>query len=820
MNTPTSLRFIGIAVAVYLMHPAAYAVTRHEYDALIQEARAGNYEPALQMLRQHALEHPRDLRAAYDHVLIASWAGRPQEVTLAYQAIEPAPNRPPADVLEAVARASRDTQRWDAALDYYRQGQRLFPREPRFAVGEVMTLADAGRSAEATARGNALVEEEPDNADARLALAYALKSTPSPYPVLQEADQARALAPKKGYVTREYLASLESSGLARAALETARQHPDLVDAAKMRKLEADYLAELARLATAPVRLEQERYAIADRALAEYDRLIPEWQAMGPSAQADVRRLQIDRLQALSARDRQREVVASYEALVAQGVQIPRYVLGYVAAAYLDIKQPEKARDLYQQALQDEGAQHINASERLTLETGLYYSLIENEQFDLAGQVMDDARAAQPTWRYIKGVPQKVPNDLHMYSEQTGALDLFYGDDTQAAQEQFEHMVDNAPRNVGLRAALSNIYRSRGWPRQAEKQLKVAEALEPRSPEVEAVQGLTALDLQEWEQAEILERDLIARYPDRPSTKNLQREMNLHRKAELRVEANRGIASDSPVTGSGDTSIETVLYSAPISQNWRAFGGVGYSTADFEEGSGNYRWMRTGVEWRGRDLTAELEVSGHSYGSGTKPGARVMAAYDLSDQWRVGGSAAFRSQETPLRALRNGVYSNSAELYARWRQSDHREWRFSFSPARFSDGNTRLMAVITGTERIYTAPTFKADLQLGIAASRNSNEEAAYFNPKSDLEVLPSIKFTHTLFRHYNTTLEHSLLLGAGAYSQQNFGTGAIAAVGYGMAYRNEDDGFNIGGTITGVSRPYDGVRERELRVMLQMTFRF
>src|SRR3546814_12737499 len=101
------------------------------------------------------------------------------------------------------------------------------------------------------------------------------------------------------------------------------------------------------------------------------------------------------------------------------------------------------------------------------------------------------------------------------------------------------MVSNAPRNVGLRSALANVYRNRGWPRKAEKQLKVAEALEPRAPELEAGQGMTALNLQEWEQAEILVHDLTARYPERLSTKNLQREWELPKQAELRIQAGGG-----------------------------------------------------------------------------------------------------------------------------------------------------------------------------------------------------------------------------------------------------------------------------------------
>src|SRR3546814_8237614 len=104
-------------------------------------------------------------------------------------------------------------------------------------------------------------------------------------------------------------------------------------------------------------------------------------------------------------------------------------------------------------------------------------------------------------------------------------------------------------------------------------------------------------------------------------------------------------------------METVLYSAPIKHNWRVFGGGGYATGDFEEGRGEHRWLRTGIEWRGRDLTAELELSRHNYGFGTKPGARVSAAYDLNDQWQISASMVLRSADTPVRALGNGIYAN-------------------------------------------------------------------------------------------------------------------------------------------------------------------
>src|SRR5690606_24660007 len=104
----------------------------------------------------------------------------------------------------------------------------------------------------------------------------------------------------------------------------------------------------------------------------------------------------DRLQALAARDRYMDVVSAYEALRAEGVQVPRYALRHVAASYLALQHPAKASELYTQVLTAEDSRHDNPAERLSNQVGLYYALIEDEEFGAAGDVMDDARAGQPT----------------------------------------------------------------------------------------------------------------------------------------------------------------------------------------------------------------------------------------------------------------------------------------------------------------------------------------------------------------------------------------------------------------------------------------
>lgn len=806
-----------LAACAVLAPALALAAPAEDYDGLIARARAGDYEPALEMLRrQGAAAGPR---AIYDHIVIAGWAGRPAEAAAAFETL-PAGANPPADVQLAAARAYRDLRRWPEALAAYRAGLRRHPRHTAFQAGEIMTLADAGQTQAALQAGERWVARQPRDVDARLALGYVHVRQGRPFEALYQTDRALALAPDTPYVQREYIQALSRARMSGAALARASEHPGLFDAAQMRRFEADAVAQQVRLASMPARNEAERYVVADRALARYDELIPAWQALGEAARDDVLRARIDRLHALHARARMADLVREYEALRAEGAQVPRYALNDVASAYLYLRQPEKARDIYRQVAADDAARNDDPEDRLNTETGLYYSLAEAEQFDQASQSLAANRQDYPDWVYLKGQPSRLPNDLRLERMQTEAAASLQADDTPAAQRSLEHMVREAPNNSGLQAQLAGVYRARSQPRASERTLKMAETLSPRSLSVENGQGFTALDLQEWRQAEALSQDTLARAPEDLVSRRLARQWQVHNMAELRIAGYRGLASDSPVSGSGDFGIDAVVYSKPLDYNWRAFGGGGYAAGDFEEGRGTYRWVRAGVEWRGRDLTVEGEVSTHDYGDGVKPGLRLSAAYDLDDRWQVGGSAELISRETPLRALASGISSNSLSAFVRWRADERREWTLALSPSHFSDGNNRWSLGLIGRERVYTAPHLKADLEFDISTQHNSGgSDVPYFNPRSDLTLVPGLRLTHTLYRRYETAWEQIGTVGAGAYTQQGYGTGGVFALGYGQRYR-ANDVLDMGAMITGISRPYDGDRERELRIVFDLAYRF
>lgn len=174
---------------------------------------------------------------------------------------------------------------------------------------------------------------------------------------------------------------------------------------------------------------------------------------------------------------------------------------------------------------------------------------------------------------------------------------------------------------------------------------------PRDVGLEVAQGHTAQDLQEWRQLDALTDDVVQRYPDNRQVQRLARQRQVHDMAELRVETyggksyGGGNSGAGAVSGSKDFGIETVLYSPPIDEDWRLFGGLGYATGDFQEGTGHHRWQRIGVERRTRDMTLEAEVSNHSYGFDDKQGARLSLAHDIDDHWQYGGSLEYLSANT-------------------------------------------------------------------------------------------------------------------------------------------------------------------------------
>ena len=810
---------IGAALCSQLLMPA-FAVADPAYDALIIQARNGNFTPALTQLRQLPAERQTPGQVS-DHLVIAGWAGQDAEVLKVYEAQGKNRTLTP-QALATVARTYRNQKQWAQAEAVYRQALVREPNNVDLQLGLALTQADGGKTTEAVQRARALVAANPNDPNRRMALGYALTRAGFNYDALFEFDQAFIRAGDKPEVAREYIVALQKARLPEPALRLAAKRPGLIDPVTQRRLEGDLAAERVRMAEFATRSEKERYVIADRALQDYDKLLARW-TPDPTAKDDVVVWRIDRLGALKARARTAEVIREYETLQAEGVKLPTYAVRWAAASYLDQRLPEKAAPLYRQAIT---APDADVGDRVEDSTALFYALLENDQVDEARTVAKNLADSQKPRVELKGLPIGNPNDEWMDAQQLAAQAGTYGADLPSSEKSLEELVGKAPGSIGLRLAQAEMYRARDWPRRAERVLKETEAQSPRDIGLEMSQGFTALDLQEWRQLDILTDDVVARNPDNRQVQRLQRLRDVHDMAELRVEAYTGKSfgggnngDAGAVSGSRDWGIESRLYTPPIDEDWRLFAGAGYATADFEEGTGHHRWQVVGVERRTRDMTIEAEVSNHSYDDGSKQNATVSIAHDINDNWQYGGSLGYLLSTTPLRALNEGITANGGSGFIRWRANESREWKLTLSPSHFSDGNDRFEALLSGREGLYSSPKVQVDLGLEVGASRNSKEDTIYFNPKSDFTVLPVININHVLYHRYETQWSQQFQVGAGTYSQQDYSTGGIGLVGYGQRYR-WNDVLEAGATLSLISRPYDGDRERDLRLLVDLTYRF
>lgn len=778
-----------------------------DYDSLVRRARAGDTTPALEFLRQERFAPGQPHRRIADWIDIAGWANLDAEVVEVYGRYGAAGTLP-ISTLGSVARAYRNLRQWDEALAVYARALAQKPDDTALRIGEIHVLADAGRDADAQAKALALVADAPMVAQRRLALAYVHTAARRFHAALAEVSRARSLAPEDAGVLAAYADALQSAGLPTYAQQLVDTTPSLMGAPQQRRLRGDIGAELVRLSFSPSRGESERFMLADRALAYYEQVLPAMRAL-PDAERDVQRMRIDRIGALTVRARMDEAVAEYEALVREGVPVPDYAVQWVAGAYLYLRQAETARKLYADLLERRKSDPVASASDAS---GLFYSLVEVEAMEQAVALADNTALTL----------SKLPSGRGAWSGAAvqAALAHSFSDDTPEAQLRFARMVNMAPGNLGARIALAGVYRGRAWPRRAEEELKLVEAIEPRAMSLELQQGFTALELQEWAQADALADDVLQRYPENRQVQRLDWLRRVYRMPELRVSGYRGLSSSpNPFNGKGDYGIDTVVYSAPLRDNWRIFAGHGFGSGDFPEGRGLHRTVRTGAEWRARDNTVEGEVSSHSFGHGQRTGLRLEGRHDVNDQWQLSGSAERLSRDTPLRALRSDITANSATVGLRWRGNERREWNVSLGALDYSDGNRRTAFGVVGRERIYTRYGLYADVVLEFSRSRNSQPGGPYFAPEADWFALPTLDVAHVLYRHYQTEWRQRFQLGLGAYAQRGYGTGRVATFGYGQRLRMNDT-FELGVAFSVTRRPYDGVDERILRTAFDLLYRF
>ena len=789
----------AVAISLGLVWPhGASAQTREE---AVRAAREGRTDEAIAALNKLIAADEDQPAASFDLAVVLTWVDRPGDATAAFEKAGGAP--PPEYVLAPVIRAYRDQQRFADAERWARDGVARFPENATLAVLLGLVLADQGHATEAIERLEPWAARRPDDAEIWLALGYASLQARERFQALLAYAKARRARPDDAEASRSMARILEELGGPFGAAELMSEVP-----LSTRAREA---ADLARWAATVAEPGKSRPADAtDELLARFDALIRE---------ADERHdrdsslhLRRDRVFVLHTGRRWAEVVAAVEALREDGDLPPPYVLVLEAEALLALRRPAEARRAFEELLR---ADPLDRGAKI----GLFFALIEEEEFDAAFRVVDELAASQEPWIQPSPEMPSAPNDAWLDTQLLAARARSWAGMQAESWSRIEPLATGAPGDVDLHLASAEVAAARGWPHLSDDEVEIAASLDPDTKEVQLALAESAMRRRRWDEAHERVAELARQHPADAGVERAQRELELHDDFELfgeiRWRFERGGGDNSP--GPGFDAVNR-LYGPPIDDVLRVVTGWEYHEADVTEGEARRRRLGAGLQLALTDVTIEGLVW-HNDGSLTKTGGQLSVGWEPTDHWSFAAGAEVFAADTPLRAVKNGITANSAGASVRYAWDESRWLSLGATGYDFSDGNDRASALLAFDQQIIDRPHFVVSLRPELYASENSDSNVPYFSPQRDLSATLTVEATQILWRRYERSFSHRLALTGGAYWQEGFGGDGIGSILYEQTWQGQSWASLSWGAQLG-SAMYDGDRTNSVEVWLKGTLYF
>ena len=553
----------------------------------------------------------------------------------------------------------------------------------------------------------------------------------------------------------------------------------------------DRAAELIRSAESADTI-AERNRLVDDALIILDALIA-----SDASDAVIARSRFDRVLALRARESMEAVVNEWEALIADDFEPPTWVTIAAADAYLYLRRPERALELYQRALADD-------PDHRPTRQAMYWAYLESEDFRRAIELTDSlVKETEPGSRE------------HQQARIAAAMVRAYANRLAEAQERLEAVVTEHPENSEAVRNLATIYRWRGWPHRAMERLEPLLAQAPEHSGNRLLHAGLLDDLGRFREAgDALER----LYADHPENRHVQRDWDYWQERgrwAISLGGEYGESDGVQEFGTRDRSWDLRLDAPWIGHYLQPYARIDYADAHFPEGESDYDRYGVGINYRRN--RHHVYVEGHTNRSGPSQ-AGVTAGYDwqAGDHWSFATRYESFSTDVPLRGRLQGLDGWKAEAAARWQAHESLGIRAGVSRLAISDGNVRAAALTSLRHRIHASAHHVTDGTLDVYYARASQSGGPYYNPESDASLVYLVQHDWLTWRRYERSLTQRFVFGGGGYWQQHVGTNPIGLVRYEHLWQMSQRWFLHYG-VGAASRVYDG--DRETRVDGQLRLR-
>lgn len=650
-------------------------------------------------------------------------------------------------------------------------------------IGIAYCLASDARGGEALKILDRIITSSPASLEARFARAFVFEKEKQFWDAVHEYDSILEIARDNPTALKLRLRALSDLGGSSLALEGAEAgFPS--DNDLRRDLRGDMAVHF-------LRWDEPKEAI---------------KLLEPQAQdKNYRRARFDLVEALARVDEMEKVTTLYEEMVKEGVSVPSWVVSEVAGAYLYLEQPQKALGLYEEAIKSNPAS-------FDARMGRFYALQELREWDRAAKERDALDKETPE---LLGKAGNVrPNWPKMEVALAKGWLLAYEERLREADQFFSDMHAKASYNTNTRDGLAHVWFWRGWPRKALEEFRIIETIDPNHamPRIGKADTLNSLAFKEQARKEA--GDLLRAYPRNKHIQQLNRRFKVEEMREFDTNA-----SFTREEGGYEQFRADMHFFQPVSLYSRLNGYVMAQKDRDKNSVKHYRRAGVGIDhvfnssWRLRQQFSVNYDDGRDFGSFTE------LDFSPDDYWRF--SAVYDSfiTDVPLRARVFGTDAERYELAAVYRQSEWRDFRLGLSRLDFSDGNRRSQVALGYSQGLWVKNDWKARLMLNLYTSRNSSDDAPYFNPDKDWSLSATYLLENTRYRIYNRALVQRLYLTLGSYKQTGFSKRATGSIRYERAYDFSDTrALLLGASLS--RNAYDGELTDSYQIDLSYIWRF
>ncbi len=504
-----------------------------------------------------------------------------------------------------------------------------------------------------------------------------------------------------------------------------------------------------------------------------------------------------------------ELVFRY--LTKQG-EVPRYARLVAADAMLTNRQPEKARELYQEILRKEPGKE-------EAQVGLFYCFIEEDDFQSAYRLADDILEKEPVFIWRTNNKARVYNYRYLDWSVYRILARLYGDQAGDAWPEIDRLVLNAPNNTWLREVRGQVANARGWPRLALDDYHYALLLDPDNVDIAAGKASILLQQQQYAQAGALLESLKRVSPEEEVVIDLEREWRFSKKNEGWAEIVFRSTSDSEFNG--DSMISTVeILSRPVNDSLHIKAFYRHAWEKFQEEEETFRHYSFSLDYRLMDWKVRGQATYNDSSATDGLGGSIRFAWMPDDFWTIALSGErFSVDATPLSGMNQGVRTDTLAAEAEYRQSEQFSLSAGINRTIFTDGNKGLAGSLALTQRFVDTSHVDLDGTVEVYGSVNSVREAAYFLPEQDLSMKGILHLDHTYFRHYDDRLQQQIECGYGIYGQKEYDPDWVGYIRYEHLYEHApwaeiSAGIELGRNV------YDGESESYRQVHFMLNWKF